>query len=297
MTAGTASPVHPIDRIGVVGSGVMGSGVAEVCAAAGLDVLVAVRTPGAVDAGRRRVEASVEQGVRTARLTEAQQKSTMDLIGFTTDLADLADRDLVVEAIAESEPAKTGVFAALDRIVHRPGAILASTTSAIPIARLADATARPERVIGLHFFNPVPALPLVEVIGSALTSPASLATAESFVTDILGKQAIRVPDRAGFVVNALLIPFLLGAVRMVEAGVASPADIDKAMMLGCAHPVGPLRLVDLIGLDVVASVAQALYAEYNEPHYAAPPLLLRMVGEGRLGRKTGAGFHPYGDRR
>jgi 3-hydroxybutyryl-CoA dehydrogenase len=285
--------VTTIRRIGVVGCGVMGSGIGEVCAAAGLDVRIAVRTRESASAGRQRLLDSLDRGVRRGRLTDDDRDLALARIELTTDLGSLADRQLVVEAVVECEPDKTALFAALDRIVEHPDAILASNTSAIPIERLGCATDRPGQVIGMHFFSPVPALPLVELVPSSLTTAQTAATAHAFVCDVLGKQAIRSPDRAGFVVNALLVPYLLSAIRMVEAGFASAEDIDRGMVLGCSHPVGPLRLVDLIGLDIIASVAEALDAEYRQPQYTPPPLLRRMVADGVLGRKTGRGFHEY----
>lgn len=199
----------------------------------------------------------------------------------------------MVEAVAENAEAKTEVFTALDKIVEDPAAILATDTSAIPVMRLGMATHRADRVLGLHFFNPVPVLRLVEVVPSPHTAPATVTAAEAFVTDVLGKTVVRSQDRSGFAVNALLIPYLLSAIRMAESGYATAADVDAGMELGCAHPMGPLKLADLIGLDTVASIAVSLYEEFEEPLYAPPPLLQRMVEAGLLGRKTGRGFHTY----
>ncbi|MEV7723433.1 3-hydroxybutyryl-CoA dehydrogenase [Streptomyces sp. NPDC087917] len=207
---------------------------------------------------------------------------------------DLDDRQLVIEAVVEDAEAKIAVFAALDKIVEDHEAVLATNTSAIPVMRLGMATGRADRVIGLHFFNPVPVLPLVEIVASLHTSARVKAATEAFVRDTLGKTAVHAQDRAGFVVNALLVPYLLSAVRMAESGFATATDIDSGMVLGCAHPMGPLKLADLIGLDTVAAIAESLYAEFKEPLYAPPPLLLRMVQAGLLGRKTGRGFHTYG---
>ncbi|MFF9126288.1 3-hydroxybutyryl-CoA dehydrogenase [Streptomyces sp. NPDC014889] len=280
-------------RIGVVGAGQMGSGIAEVCARAGLDVLVAESGPDALAAGRRRIERSLAHGVRRAKLSEADREQALAGIRLTTDLGDFADRDLVVEAVAETERAKVDVFAVLDKVVAREDAVLASNTSSIPIVRLGMATARPEHVIGIHFFNPVPVLPLVELVPSLVTGERTRARAERFATAVLGKRVIRSPDRAGFVVNALLVPYLLSAIRMLESGFASATDIDQGMVLGCAHPMGPLALADLIGLDTTQAIAESMYAEFREPLYAPPPLLRRMVEAGHLGKKTGRGFHPY----
>ncbi len=199
----------------------------------------------------------------------------------------------MIEAVKENESLKRELFATLDKIVESPDAVLASNTSSIPIVRLARATERPEQVVGMHFFNPAPVLPLVEIVSSVLTAPRVAARATDFVTDVLGKQPISSPDRSGFIVNALLFPYLLSAVRMVDSGLADAEVIDRSMVLGCSHPLGPLRLADLIGLDTTVSIAQAMYEEFKEPLYAPPALLLRMVEGGLLGRKSGRGFYEY----
>lgn len=283
-----------INRIGVVGAGLMGSGIAEVCARAGLDVLVDEVNENALAAGRDRIAASLARGVRSGKLSEADRDAALGRMRFTTDLGEFADRQFVVEAVAEHEPTKLEVFGTLDKVLTSDDAILASNTSSIPIMKLAMATHRPEQVIGVHFFNPVPVLKLVELIPSLLTGEDTQATADRFVTDVLGKTVVRSQDRAGFVVNALLIPYLLSAIRMFESGFASAEDIDNGMVLGCAHPMGPLRLTDLIGLDTTKAVAESMYAEFKEPLYSPPPLLLRMVDAGLLGKKTGRGFYEYG---
>jgi 3-hydroxybutyryl-CoA dehydrogenase len=283
-----------IARVGVVGCGLMGSGIAEVSARADLEVVVLEATDETMAAGRRRVESSLARAVRSGKLTADQQEAALDRIAFTTDYEDLADRQLVVEAVIESEPQKLVVFEQLDRVVGDDRAILASNTSSIPIMKLAMATKRPASVIGIHFFNPVPVLKLVEVVTSLLTSPETTARAEAFADGQLDKQVIRSQDRAGFIVNALLIPYLLSAIRMMESGFATAGDIDTGMVEGCAHPMGPLALTDLIGLDTTKAVAQSLYEEFKEPLYAPPPLLNRMVEAGLLGRKTGRGFYSYG---
>ncbi|GAA3791084.1 3-hydroxybutyryl-CoA dehydrogenase [Streptomyces phyllanthi] len=288
-----ATATEPIRRVGVVGAGLMGSGIAEVCARAGLDVRVAEASPEAVEAGRDRITKSLARAVRSSRLAPADSTTTLRRIAFTTDLADLADRDIVIEAVAEDEQVKTEIFAALDKVVVRPDAILASNTSSIPIMKLGTATGRAQQVIGVHFFNPVPVLDLVELVPSLLTSDQTRDRAGEFVSGILGKQVIHAKDRAGFVVNSLLVPYLLSAIRMLESGLASADDIDNGMVLGCAHPMGPLSLADLIGLDTLKAIADSMYAEYKEPLHAAPPLLLRMVDAGLLGRKTSRGFHDY----
>ena len=282
-----------IHRIGVVGSGLMGSGIAEVCARAGLDVLVNEINTEALEAGRDRITASMARGVRSGKVSEAERDEALDRIRFTTDLGEFTDRQLVIEAVAEHEPTKVEVFTTLDKVVTTPSAIFASNTSSIPIMKLAMATNRPEQVIGIHFFNPVPVLKLVELIPSLLSSPETQARADAFATQVLGKTVVRSQDRAGFVVNALLIPYLLSAIRMFESGFASAEDIDNGMVLGCAHPMGPLRLTDLIGLDTTKAVAESMYAEFKEPLFSAPPLLLRMVDAGLLGKKTGRGFYDY----
>ncbi|MFG2507242.1 3-hydroxybutyryl-CoA dehydrogenase [Streptomyces rubiginosohelvolus] len=282
-----------IVRVGVVGGGQMGAGIAEVCARAGLDTIVCEADRAAADRARERVAVSLERAVQRGKLDRLSAEDALGRLTFTGSLDDLADRRLVIEAVVEDAAAKTEIFTALDKIVEDPEAILATNTSAIPVMRLGMATQRADRVLGLHFFNPVPVLPLVEVVTSLHTSAETLTAAEEFATTVLGKTVVRSQDRAGFVVNALLIPYLLSAIRMAESGFATAADVDAGMELGCAHPMGPLRLADLIGLDTVASIAASLYDEFKEPLYAPPPLLQRMVEAGLLGRKTGRGFHIY----
>ncbi len=283
-----------IRRIGVVGGGQMGAGIAEVCARAGLDTVVCEADATSARAARERVALSLERAVQRGKLDRISAEDAQARLLFTGDLEDLADRQLVIEAVVENAEAKIEIFTALDKIVEDPEAVLATNTSAIPVMRLGMATGRADRVLGLHFFNPVPVLPLVEIVTSLHTSARVTALAEEFVRDTLGKTAIRSQDRAGFVVNALLVPYLLSAVRMAESGFATATDIDEGMVLGCAHPMGPLKLADLIGLDTVAAIADSLYDEFKEPLYAPPPLLQRMVQAGLLGRKTGRGFHMYG---
>ncbi|MFH8283019.1 3-hydroxybutyryl-CoA dehydrogenase [Streptomyces antibioticus] len=295
MSAGGATIAGSgrIARVGVVGGGQMGAGIAEVCARAGVDTVVCEVDAVAARAARDRVAASLDRAVGRGKVERAAAQDALDRLVFTSSLDDLADRQLVVEAVVENPDAKTEVFAALDKIVEDPAAVLATNTSSLPVMRLSMATARADRVVGLHFFNPVPVLPLVEVVTSLHTSADTTAAVSDFATRTLGKTVVRSQDRAGFVVNALLVPYLLAAVRMAESGFASAADIDAGMELGCAHPMGPLRLADLIGLDTVASIAESLYDEFREPLYAPPPLLQRMVEAGLLGRKTGRGFHTY----
>jgi 3-hydroxybutyryl-CoA dehydrogenase len=280
-----------IERVGVVGVGQMGSGIAEVCARSGLDVIVADENAEGLKRGRDRIAVSLKRAVKAGKLSEGDAEAALGRIRFTEDLQEFADRQLAVEAVVEVEDVKTAVLGKLDLILPED-AILASNTSSIPIMRLGTATARPHNVVGVHFFNPVPVLKLVEVIPSLATSDDTKARAVAFVEQ-LGKHAVVAQDRAGFVVNSLLIPYLLAAIRMAEGGFASAEDIDSGMVLGCAHPMGPLALSDLIGLDTVKLAAEAMYEEFKEPLYTPPALLLRMVEAGRLGRKTGRGFYEY----
>jgi 3-hydroxybutyryl-CoA dehydrogenase len=271
----------------------MGSGIAEVLARSGLEVLVVERDRAALDLGRQRVNASIAKAGDAGKISPQDARDVLKRLRFSIDFAELAEFPFVIEAVAEDEGAKLEVFRRLDEVLVDRGAILASNTSSIPIATLAAATSRPENVVGLHFFNPVPVMKLVEVTASLLTSEATVAAARALASEQLAKTPIASPDRAGFVVNALLIPYLLSAIRMFEAGVATAEDIDTGMTLGCAHPMGPLALTDLIGLDTTAAVAESLYAEFRETHYATPPLLARMVAAGQLGRKSGQGFYTY----
>ncbi|WP_077062488.1 3-hydroxybutyryl-CoA dehydrogenase [Streptomyces sp. MP131-18] len=283
-----------IERVGVVGCGQMGSGIAEVCARSGLDVRVAETTGEALELGRTRLVNSLEKAAGRGKISEAERDAALERITFTTDLGEFADRDLVIEAVVENEQVKTEIFQVLDQVVTRQDAILASNTSAIPLVNLAVATARPAQVLGIHFFNPAQVQRLVELIPALTTSEETIKRAEALVARVLGKHPIRAQDRSGFVVNALLIPYVLAAVRMFESGAATREDIDSGMELGCAHPLGPLKIADLIGLDTVTSIAESMYTELKEPLYAPPPLLLRMVAAGQLGRKAGAGFYSYG---
>ncbi|WP_338678056.1 3-hydroxybutyryl-CoA dehydrogenase [Streptomyces sp. SCSIO 30461] len=282
----------PIERVGVVGCGLMGSGIAEVCARAGLDVVVA-ESGAAAESGRARIAESLGRAVDKGKLSAADRDAALARIAVVDDVSQLADRDLVVEAVAEDADLKVEVFSRLDAVVKNPDAVLATNTSSIPVIRLAAATSRPQQVIGLHFFNPVPVLPLVELVPTLLTSDETVLRAEAFTEGVLGKRVVRARDTSGFIVNALLVPYLLAAVRMAEAATASVEDIDRAMTLGCAHPLGPLALTDLIGLDTTRAIAESMYEEFREPLYAPPPLLCRMVEAGLLGRKSGRGFHTY----
>ena len=280
-----------MQKIGVVGCGLMGAGIAEVCARAGSEVVVVESDDARAESGRARLEKSLRRAQERGKLDDAG--AVLERIRVVTDLTELADRDMVVEAILEEESAKVALFKQLDEIVTSPDAILASNTSSIPIMKLATVTKRPSHVLGVHFFNPVPVLKLVELVPSLMTDPQTTERARDYVDNTLGKQAITCQDRAGFVVNSLLIPFILSAIRMYESGFATAEDIDSGLVLGAAHPQGPLALADLIGLDTTMAVAQSLYEEFKEPLYAPPPLLARMVDAGLLGRKTGRGFYTY----
>lgn len=278
-------------RVGVVGCGLMGSGIAQVCAQADLDVVVVEANPKVAEAGQARLEGALAKA--EARGKVASAAAVLDRIEVVSDIHRLHDRDIVIEAIAELPAAKVAVFKSLDEIVEADDAILASNTSSIPISTIAAATKRPENVMGVHFFNPVPVLSLVELVPSLLTSPETVERARAFASEQLGKHPITAPDRSGFVVNALLVPFVLSAIRMLESGVATAEDIDEGLVRGAAHPQGPLALADLIGLDTMVSIAESLYDEFKEPTYAPPPLLRRMVEAGLLGRKSGRGFYTY----
>jgi 3-hydroxybutyryl-CoA dehydrogenase len=288
--------MDPIQRVGVVGCGLMGSGIAEVCARAGLDVIVREPEEKLIEAGKARIERSLQRAQKSKKMTAEEGESALRLIAYTTDLADFAGCDLVVEAIIEDQAAKVEVFKKLDAIVTREDALLTSNTSSIPIMNLAVQTGRPTQVCGLHFFNPVPVLDLVELVPSLTTSDETLSRLQGFASDVLGKSVIRARDRAGFIVNALLVPYLLSAIRMAESGFATVEHIDAGMVKGCNHPMGPLALTDLIGLDTTMAIAQCLYDEFKEPQYASPPLLSRMVEAGLLGRKSGKGFYDYSKR-
>jgi 3-hydroxybutyryl-CoA dehydrogenase len=280
-----------IESVGVVGGGFMGSGIAESVAVAGIPVVVRDIDEQALEAARGRIEVSMARAVKRGKLTEEAARDTVDRIALTTDLRDVGDRDLVVEAVPEDEDLKVDIFRSLSDIVGDE-AILASNTSSIPIAQLAKEVQRPERVLGLHFFSPVPVMSLVEMVRSLDTSDQTLAAARAFAERI-GKRPIVTKDRSGFIVNMLLIPYLVAAVRMYEDGFATRDDIDAGMKLGCGHPMGPLELSDFIGLDVLYAVCESLYEEFKRDEYAPPPLVKRMVASGRLGRKVGRGFYEY----
>lgn len=281
-----------IELVGVIGGGTMGAGIAEVCAKAGSDVIVLETSEEFATAALARVTTSINKGVTRGKITQEDADAAVARVRVTTDMTDLADRDLVIEAAPEIEALKVDIFTKLDSVV-KPGAILATNTSSLPVIKMAQATSRPGDVVGVHFFNPVPVMPLVEVISALTTGDEAANAVFDYVKDTLGKTTVRAGDRAGFIVNALLIPYLTSAVRMLESGYATKEDIDAAMKGGCGYPMGPLTLLDTVGLDVALNAAQALYDEFAEPHYAPPALLRRMVDAGRLGRKTGEGFYSY----
>ena len=282
-----------MQRVGVVGCGLMGSGIAEVAAVGGASVTVIEQNSEALERGRTRVENSLMRAIQTGKRSEEDTEEIRGKVKFSTEFRDLAHCEMVIEAVAEDENLKLGIFREIDAAVLDPRALLATNTSSIPIIKLAMATRRPEQVIGMHFFNPVPVLRLVELISSLLTSSETTQRAKKFATESLNKEVITSPDRAGFVVNALLIPYVLSAIRMLESGFASEQDIDSGMVVGCAHPMGPLALADLIGLDTTLAVSESLYQEFKEPHLAPPPLLSRMTQAGLTGRKSGRGFYSY----
>lgn len=282
----------PIERIGVVGGGLMGSGIAEVSARSGSDVIVHEIDAEAAEAALGRIQTSLSKAVERGKIEESVRDEVLRRISITTELGELADRQLVVEAATENEAVKTQIFSDLDRIVADPDAILASNTSSIPLTRLASATERPDHVVGLHFFNPVPVMALVELVTTVMSDPGVEDRAREFAESV-GKTVIRARDRAGFVVNMLLIPYMLGAIRMYESGFASREDIDTGMKLGANHPMGPLELADFVGVDTTKYVADVLFEEFKEPMYASPPLLTRMVEAGLHGRKSGQGFYDY----
>ncbi len=285
------SRVMQISTVGIVGAGLMGSGIAEICARQGLRTLVAEANEAQLAAGRRRVAASLHRARERGKLSAEEVEQILQELRFTVDLDEFAECDICIEAIVEHLPAKTDLFARLDRIAPRH-AILATNTSSLPIIEIARVTSRPERVIGTHFFNPAPVMKLLEVVRSIATSAETLDETREF-GELLGKHIIVAQDRGGFIVNLLLIPFLTHAARLYESGFATREDIDQGMRLGCGHPMGPLELLDYIGLDTALFVCDSLYEEYANSDYAPPPLLRRMVAAGYLGRKSGRGFYEY----
>jgi 3-hydroxybutyryl-CoA dehydrogenase len=283
-----------IRKVGVVGCGLMGSGIAEIAAKAGMDVVVREVDEALLAKGRKRVEGSLAKAVEKQKLTPEQRDQIQGRFAWTTKVPDLAGCDLVVEAIVENMAAKRELFGALDAVCP-PHAIFASNTSSLPIGDMASATKRPERFVGLHFFNPVPVMRLVEVVRTLATTDEVFQAACAFGEKV-GKTVVRAKDTPGFVVNVLLVPYLLDAIRQLERGLATKEDIDNGMKLGCGHPMGPLELLDFVGLDTTLYIADIMFAEFKDAHYAAPPMLRRLVNAGRLGRKSGRGFydHPPG---
>lgn len=280
-----------IEKVGVLGCGLMGAGIAEVCAKSGLATMVREVDEGLLDQGLARIQRSLDKAVEKGKLEAAQREAALTNLTGTTQLEALADCDLVIEAIVENVQEKSETFALLDQVV-KDSAIFASNTSSLTITEIAMATERTERFLGLHFFNPVPVMKLVEVVRTLMTSDEVMETAREFVRT-LGKEPVTCQDNSGFIVNRLLVPYLLDAIRALEEGVGSVDDIDKAMQLGCGYPMGPLTLLDFVGLDTTFYIANIMFEEYREKRYAPPPLLKQMVLAGRLGRKSGHGFYDY----
>jgi 3-hydroxybutyryl-CoA dehydrogenase len=281
----------PVTRVGVLGCGLMGSGIAQVAATAGFPTIVRDVTEPLLERGRAGIRKSLDKLVEKAKLDPAAREAALEGLTFTTDLGALADRDLVIEAVTEDLELKNGLWRELDALCP-PATLFASNTSSLAIAQMAAATTRPDRFVGLHFFNPVPLMPLVEVVRGVTTSAESFERALEFARR-LGKEPIVARDRSGFIVNLLLVPYLLDAVRALERGVGTTSDIDRGMQLGCGHPMGPLALLDFVGLDTTLRIGEIMFEEYREPRYAPPPLLRRMVVAGLHGRKTGKGFYDY----
>jgi 3-hydroxybutyryl-CoA dehydrogenase len=280
-----------VRTVGVIGCGLMGSGIAETVARAGQAVVFLEASDELVQQGRHRIETSTLRAVERARLDPGERDAALGRISGTTDVNELADVDLVIEAATEDHDTKVGMFRRLDEVT-KPDVILASNTSSIPIGDLGAATTRPDKVLGMHFFNPVPVMGLIELVKAITTSEETVEFGRAYGV-VLGKTTVESRDRAGFIVNALLIPYLNGAIRMLEEGFATREDIDTAIHLGLNHPMGPLQLIDLIGLDTHLFIANVLFEEFKEPTFAPPPLLRRMVTAGHLGRKAGRGFYDY----
>jgi 3-hydroxybutyryl-CoA dehydrogenase len=280
-----------IQRVGIVGSGIMGSGIAEVAAKAGHTVVLRSRKQETADDMVARLGKSLAKQVERGKLEEAERDAIAGRVTATAELADLASCDLVIESVVEDLAVKRDLFAELDRVCG-PATILATNTSTLPVVEMAVATERPDRVCGVHFFNPAPAMSLVELVRPLTASDETMEAVRAFATEC-GKKPVEVADRAGFIVNALLFPYLNNAVRLLENGTATREDIDEAMKGGCNFPMGPFALLDLVGLDTSLAILDALYDEFRDPNYAAVPLLRRMVSAGRLGRKSGAGFYDY----
>ncbi|MFZ4720855.1 MAG: 3-hydroxyacyl-CoA dehydrogenase family protein [Ilumatobacteraceae bacterium] len=280
-----------IKKVGILGSGIMGSGLAEVAARAGYDVVVRSRSQASADAMVASIDKGFVRAIEKGRATEEERAAVLGRIQATDHLGAVADCDLVIESVVEDLAVKKALFAELEQIV-KPGGILATNTSTLPVVEMAMVTERPDRVVGIHFFNPAPMMKLVEIVRPLTASDETVAAATAFAT-ACGKDAVQVKDRAGFIVNALLFPYLNNAIRMLENGTASMEDIDTAMKGGCNFPMGPFALLDLVGLDTSLAILDALYAEFADPNYAAVPVLRRMVAAGHLGRKTKRGFYSY----
>ncbi len=280
-----------MQTIGILGCGLMGSGIAQVCAQSGYRTVVREVDQSLVDQGLGRIKKFLNQGVKRGKVSTEDRDKVLAKLSGTTQMADLAEVDIVIEAIVENLEAKQKMFAALDGIV-KDDTVFASNTSSLCITEMASATKRPDRFLGLHFFSPVPVMKLVEVIRGLATSDETYNRGIAFATS-LDKEPITAPDRPGFIVNRLLIPYLLDAIRSYESGVGTIEDIDKGMSVGCGHPMGPFTLLDFVGLDTTYYIANIMYEEFHDPAYASPPLLKRMVAAGRLGRKTGRGFYKY----
>ena len=280
-----------IKKVGVIGGGLMGSGIAQVSAAAGFPTAVREVSPDLCDKCRQSIEKTLATRIERGKVTPAEKDKTLKNLRYVTRLEDLADSDLFIEAVVEDLDVKNSLWSQLDRIAH-PDAIFASNTSSLTIIAMASASGRPDRMLGLHFFNPVPLMKLVEVVRTITTSEETEQRALDFVR-ALGKEPIRAKDSSGFVVNLLLVPYMLDAINSLEANVASVEDIDKGMQLGAGHPMGPFTLLDFVGLDTVYKIAEIMFAEYRDRRYAPPPLLRRMVLAGMLGRKSGKGFYDY----
>jgi 3-hydroxybutyryl-CoA dehydrogenase len=282
-----------ITKVGVVGGGLMGAGIAEVCARAGSEVTVVEADSDRAEAAYQRIARSTGKAVARGKMLAEEQEQTLTRVSVNADLESLSESQLVIEAVSEAEDLKLGIFKRLDQYVEDRQAILGSNTSSIPIARLAAATTRPEQVVGIHFFNPAPVMKLVEVIPAVTTSPETLRIVKEYASAQLGKKVVLSRDQAGFVVNGLLTPYLMSAVRMLESGVATREDIDMAIKLGTNHPMGPFELADFIGLDTIYEIGKVLYEEFRDPANAPPPLLARLVESGWTGRKSGRGFYTY----
>ena len=285
------APINEITTVGVLGCGLMGSGIAQAAGTAGFPTTVRDVTPELLDKGRRGLEKSLAKLVEKGKLDPSARDGALGCLRFTTDVGDLGECGLVIEAVTEDLELKNRLWSELDAIAP-PATIFASNTSSLPIGAMASATGRPDRFVGLHFFNPVPLMPLVELVRPVTASRETFERVMTFARR-LGKEAIVARDRSGFIVNLLLVPYLLDAVRALEHGVASIPDIDRGMQLGCGHPMGPLTLLDFVGLDTTTRIADIMFEEYRETRYAPPPLLRRMVAAGMYGRKSGKGFYDY----